>query len=349
METPAGAVGATASKRTITRRLTVAVAALLAAGVLGSITAAAPVYTDWSAPVNLGPPVNTSIGESGPALSADGLSLYFFSSNDLWVSRRPAPDASWGVPVNLGPTINTAAAEAFPALSTDGHWLFFASNRVGGLGGQDLYQAYRPDVHDDLGWQTPTNLGANVNTAGDENAAGYFENGGHPQLFFSSGPSSPFFLDLYLTDRQPDGTWGVARLISELSTSDAEQRPSLRSDGLEIFFHSSRPGTLGGGDLWAATRPSTTAPWSTPVKLASLNTTANDIHANISADGKTLLWSSQRPGGLGGGDLWMATREQVLPATKDDCKHGGWENFGVFANQGDCVSWIATGGKNPPG
>jgi hypothetical protein len=37
-----------------------------------------------------------------------------------------------------------------------------------------------------------------------------------------------------------------------------------------------------------------------------------------------------------------------LPATKDACKKDGWSSFGVFKNQGDCVSWVATGGKNPP-
>jgi hypothetical protein len=36
------------------------------------------------------------------------------------------------------------------------------------------------------------------------------------------------------------------------------------------------------------------------------------------------------------------------PAAKDQCKHGGWRSFGVFKNQGDCVSFVATGAKNPP-
>jgi hypothetical protein len=38
-----------------------------------------------------------------------------------------------------------------------------------------------------------------------------------------------------------------------------------------------------------------------------------------------------------------------LPTSKEQCKNGGWRNFGVFKNQGDCVSFVATGGKNPPG
>jgi hypothetical protein len=34
--------------------------------------------------------------------------------------------------------------------------------------------------------------------------------------------------------------------------------------------------------------------------------------------------------------------------TKDQCKNGGWQTFGVFKNQGDCVSYFATHGKNGP-
>ena len=37
-----------------------------------------------------------------------------------------------------------------------------------------------------------------------------------------------------------------------------------------------------------------------------------------------------------------------LPTSKDQCRNGGWQTFGVFKNQGDCVSYVATGGKNPP-
>ncbi len=45
----------------------------------------------------------------------------------------------------------------------------------------------------------------------------------------------------------------------------------------------------------------------------------------------------------------MTTREQIFPTTKDDCKKDGWESFGIYENQGDCVSYVATGGGNQPG
>jgi hypothetical protein len=37
-----------------------------------------------------------------------------------------------------------------------------------------------------------------------------------------------------------------------------------------------------------------------------------------------------------------------LPTSKAQCKHGGWRSFGVFGNQGDCLSFVATEGRNPP-
>ena len=56
-------------------------------------------------------------------------------------------------------------------------------------------------------------------------------------------------------------------------------------------------------------------------------------------------------GGLndnGGFDLQLAFTGALVTVDKDSCKAGGWQAYGVFRNQGDCVSFFATGGKNPP-
>jgi hypothetical protein len=47
------------------------------------------------------------------------------------------------------------------------------------------------------------------------------------------------------------------------------------------------------------------------------------------------------------GDI-VVTDAQPLPLSKDQCKNGGWKAYGVFKNQGDCVSFVATGGRNGP-
>jgi hypothetical protein len=38
---------------------------------------------------------------------------------------------------------------------------------------------------------------------------------------------------------------------------------------------------------------------------------------------------------------------QPSPTTREQCKNGDWRQFGIFKNQGDCVSFVATGGRNP--
>ena len=39
----------------------------------------------------------------------------------------------------------------------------------------------------------------------------------------------------------------------------------------------------------------------------------------------------------------------VAPNSQDQCKNGGWRSYGIFKNQGDCLGFVASGGKNPPG
>jgi hypothetical protein len=54
------------------------------------------------------------------------------------------------------------------------------------------------------------------------------------------------------------------------------------------------------------------------------------------------------PLNLMSGDI-VVTGPPPLPTSKEQCKNGGWRNFPGFKNQGDCVSFVATGGQNPPG
>src|SRR5437667_11948596 len=95
--------------------------------------------SEWSAPVTLGPTINTEFNEQGPTVSNDELSLYFGSDRpggiggfDIWVARRACKDCPWEAPLDLGPAVNTASDETGPGLSVDGHLLFFRSTRPGG-------------------------------------------------------------------------------------------------------------------------------------------------------------------------------------------------------------------------
>jgi hypothetical protein len=62
----------------------------------------------------------------------------------------------------------------------------------------------------------------------------------------------------------------------------------------------------------------------------------------------TISFTSLTSTGCGGVLIDNVSVEAVLPATTAQCKDGAWQTYGVFKNQGDCVSFVATNGKNMP-
>lgn len=268
-------------------------------------------FGGWSEAVNVGSVVNSPFNDFIPELSPNGLSLYFTSDRpggvgafDLWVAQRTALDAPWGMPVNLGPVINSAAGESAPHLSRDGHHLYFASTRPGGIGSNDIWISWREHTHDDFAWQPPVNLGSNINSVSFDAGASQL----YPEFYFTSMRESAPNLDIFMS-RTQGNTFGPARKVEELSSAGNDQRPSIRFDGLEIFLSSNRSGSMGRQDIWVATRPDRAARWNSPVPLgAEINTPSFDQQPSISADGQTLFFSSNRPGGLGGVDLYTASR-----------------------------------------
>jgi len=93
--------------------------------------------SEWSAPVNIGAPINSTAGEMNAALSPDELSLYFTSDRagglgitDIWVSHRDCGDCLWQTPVNLGAPFNSSSQDAGPRLSIDGLLQKRSSRRI---------------------------------------------------------------------------------------------------------------------------------------------------------------------------------------------------------------------------
>lgn len=290
-----------------------------------SVAAYGQQFSDWSAPVNLGPTINTTLYfEQGPAISKDGLSLYFHSNNpggygaaDIYVSQRPSIDGPWGPPQNLGPNINTSAGDASPFLSHDGHHLYFQSGRTGGCGGADLYVSRRHNKRDDFGWQPPVNLGCLVNSTVNDQQLWVFEDEttGITTLYFTSNrPGGLGGSDIYASELQPDETFGPAVLVTELSSPKNDGGVTVRRDGLEVIFSSNRPGSigaLGDDDLWVSTRPSTSDPWSAPVNLGPVvNSMYTDGLPELSFDGTTLYFNSADPT-LTSFDLFVSTRTKL--------------------------------------
>src|SRR4029077_9014053 len=233
----------------------------------------APRFSDGSAPLNLGPTINTPFIEQGASVSKDGRSLYFHCTGcpdniggaDIYVSQRAHASDPWGPPQRLGSNVNTTDNETAPTVSSDGHQLFFARDGQTGFGGTDLDVSQRRDKGDDLGWDPAVNLGSGINTTASEAQATLFEDEETETtiLYFSSNRLGGSGLDdIYSSTLGPDGSFGPAVPVAELNTSSNDRQPAVRRDGLEMFVGSDRPGTLGGIDLWVATRATTHDPWS---------------------------------------------------------------------------------------
>ncbi len=125
----------------------------------------------WTAPRNMGSPVNSSYWESQPSCSADGRTLYFASNRpggygqmDIWETHLES-DGKWSPPKNLGEKINTKLDELSPFIHTDGKTLYFASSGHIGMGKTDIFVS-RKDTLDQ--WGTAKNVGYPINTWQDE-------------------------------------------------------------------------------------------------------------------------------------------------------------------------------------
>ena len=127
-----------------------------------AVTRRAAEDDPWEEPVDLTTVVNSWESQDTPWISSDGCLLVFtdnapypprpggFGGTDIWCSRRATTDSSsnslynphfWESPVNVGPRVNTSSREDWSMISPDGSTLYFSSNRSGGFGGLDLWQA----------------------------------------------------------------------------------------------------------------------------------------------------------------------------------------------------------------
>jgi len=117
-----------------------------------------------------------------------------------------------------------------------------------------------------------------------------------------------------------DFTFGEpVNLGPPFNTPSGDAKFSMSADGLEVYICSDRPGGLGYIDVWRSTRENADNPWGPLVNVREINSFYNEVFPCLSADGLTLYFSDfyywnaagDRPGGVGGHDLWMCTRASL--------------------------------------
>ena len=220
---------------------------------------------------------------------------------------------AWGAPVNAesvagaSSDLNTPSNDGCPIQSPDGLSLYIASNRPGGLGGQDIWVAHRETPGGPYG--APVNLGAPVNSSVDDFCPSPTRG---RRLFFVSaragGCGGP---DIYVTRRNLDGEWRApANLGCAINSAAGEASPSLFTDDAGhavLYFSSSRPGGFEPGgtdsDIYF------TVDFGAAQLAPGLNTASEDTRPNVRKDGLEVVFDSTRPGGLSTlPDIWTSVR-----------------------------------------
>lgn len=206
--------------------------------------------------------INTPGNEGAPTVRGDGRQIIFTAcdglngsygrrngegSCDLFVADFDVARQRFGKDQNLT-AMNSRAWESQPSLSADGRWLFFvrAYRNQSGEVVQDIYQS---ENLGDAGWSRPSRLPAEINTPGrEENPV--LHSDGKTLYFASDGHVGMGGLDLYVSRRQPNGSWSPAQNLGfPINSNGDENSLQVFPDGRTALFATDRD-DAGNLDLW---------------------------------------------------------------------------------------------------
>jgi len=170
------------------------------------------------------------------------------------------------------------------------------------------------NAYSDFRFGEPMNLGPTVNSSYSE--AGLSISSDSLTIFFcdypTKRPGGSGSADIWFTTREStEDVWGIPENLGyTVNDKFRDGAPDISSDGCSLYFDTYNG--QGNMDIWVATRASMSEPWSRPVNLGStVNSLYWDGGPSISADGLSLYFDSERPGSVGGQDLWVTTRATI--------------------------------------
>ncbi len=239
---------------------------------------------NWGPAVALPAPINSKDDEGAAGISPDGQSVYYslcrradgFGDCDIYQSILNGSD--WSRPQNIGREFNSQAWDAQPSISPDGNAMYFSSRRAGSIdGSEDIWVSFRGT---DNIWGHPVSLGEPINTPSSERSP--FMSADGVTLYFSSNGHPGFGgHDLFMTRKQPDGTWSEpVNLGSPINSPEDDEFLSIPAQGKTVYY-SSRRDAKNGLDIYEAILPSGLAP--NPVTLVSGTVLDKLTHKPLSA------------------------------------------------------------------
>ncbi len=212
----------------------------------------------WSTPVPLPPPVNTDENEGLSSMTRKGDLLVFTrcvaennknSLNQLWFSVKKGN--VWGEPEKFW-FCTDSNKFASPSISFGGATLLFSSDMAGGQGENDIWTSSFDKK--EKKWSAPVNLGAEINTAGND-VFPYLHDDG--TLYFSSnGHLGMGGLDIFRGEKKGKGEWAnVTNLKYPVNSAGDDFGIIFEGAKERGYFSSNREGTKGSDDIWSFVLP----------------------------------------------------------------------------------------------
>lgn len=225
---------------------------------------------------------------------------------------------------NIGNLVNTEYADYYPIVTSYDEKLYFTSRRKGNTGNtadQDGIITSDIWVSQNVNgvFQKPKNLGSKVNTIGDEQITGLSSDGSKLILYYDYGAKQ--FGDLQISINQKKEFEAGKGLSGGVNSPYFETAGCFGSSTSQIYFASNRPGGKGGRDIYVSNElPDGT--WSDALPIEALNTPYNEDFPQISADGKTMYFSSEGFNSMGGFDIFKSTFDTVNNVWKEPVNMG---------------------------
>lgn len=203
----------------------------------------------WDEPTVLGTVSNPKSNQATISVTVDGSRLFVYVDDEgdgnIYVSDYDGEE--YGRLVKLDDNINTSDWETHATVSLDGSTIYFVSDKEGGYGGRDIYQA---TLLPDGTWSKPQNLGPTINTEHDEDSPFF-----HPDdqtLFFSSnGITSMGGFDIFYSHLKADKTWTNPTNIGyPLNTVDDDVFLVTNPSGKRGYYSSAKAGGYGDKDIY---------------------------------------------------------------------------------------------------
>jgi outer membrane protein OmpA-like peptidoglycan-associated protein/tetratricopeptide (TPR) repeat protein len=206
----------------------------------------------WTAPQNMGMPINTEGHDATAGLSSDGQTLYIYRSGkknggDLYESQLTGD--VWSKPEHMNKNVNSAYHESTVSLSYDGKTLYFISDRPGGVGCKDIYLSHL----DAKGkWGPAENLGPPINTKYSEEGV-FIHPDGKTMYFSSQGHKTMGGYDIFKSTLV-DGKWTEpVNLGYPINGPDDDVFFVISGSGRHGYFASKKRDGVGEKDIYKIT------------------------------------------------------------------------------------------------